>query len=207
MLNATITVSNGNADWIQQFAWVDTGILAPTMQAGGVNFTSIPNIACSPPVDANGNLIPGGKPALITANGISGGSVTGLTLQDPGNGYVVGYPPTIEAVPTDGNGSGFAAFTTVGNPINLTGSVMTMEIRQTAASAQAFVTVGSASPNTGITITSPTLGQFQIVLPKAQLALLNPGTSYVHDLIRLRTDGYTEQMWTGTITVIGGVTR
>lgn len=207
MLTATITVSNGNADWIQQFAWVDTGIVAPTMQAGGIGFTSLPNIVCSPPVDANGILIPGGKPALITANGISGGAVTGLTLQDPGNGYVAGYPPTITAVPTDGNGSGFAAFTTVGNPINLTGSTMTMEIRATASSVQALVTVGSAAPNTGITITNAALGQFQIVLPKAQLASLTPGASYVHDLVRLRTDGYTEQMWTGTITVIGGVTR
>lgn len=207
MLNATITVTNGNADWIQSFQWIDTGIVAPTLQAGGINFTSIPNIVCSSPVDANGNLIPGGVPALITANGISGGAVTGLTLQKPGVGYVAGYPPTITAVPTDGNGSGFAAFTTVGNPIDLTGSVMTMEIRQTAASVQALVTVGSAAPNTGITITNPTQGQFQIVLPKAQLALLVTGTSYVHDLIRLRTDTLTEQMWTGTIVVLGGVTR
>jgi hypothetical protein len=205
VLTATINVSNGNADWIQGFQWLDTGIVAPTLQSGGTAFGTIPQIVASPPVDANGNLIPFGRPALITANGVSGGAVTGLTLQDPGIGYVVGYPPSITAV--GGGGSAFAAFTVVGNPISMVGSSLSLEVRSIPSSVQTLITVGSVAPNTGITITDAANGKFTIVLPKAGLANLTAGQSYVHDLIRLRPDGLTERMWTGTINVDGGVTR
>lgn len=203
MLTATITVSN-NADWIQGFQWTDSGIAAPTLQAGGINYTSAPSVVCSPPVDANGNLVSGGKPAVVTCT-ISGGAVNALTRVDPGAGYVAGYPPKIYFV--GGNGSGAAAFTTVGNPIDLTGSSLWLEIRQSAAAAQVFATVGSALPLTGITITNASNGQFTIIIPKASLQLMAPGQLYVHDLLRLRPDGYTERLWTGTISVDGGVTR
>jgi hypothetical protein len=203
MLQANITVSN-NADWIQAFQWVDTGIQVPTLQSGGTGFTSVPQIVVSPPVDANGNPIVGGIPAQITAT-VSGGAVTALTLVSPGQGYVVGIPPSITAV--GGGGSGFAAYTMVGNAISLAGSTLTLEVRPTAASAQLLLTVGSAAPNTGITITNAPLGLFQIVLPMATLQNLTPGQQYVHDLLRLRPDGYTERMWTGTLSVDGGVTR
>jgi hypothetical protein len=206
MLNATITVSNNNnADWIQGFQWTDTGILAPTLQSGGTGFTTLPQIVASPPTDATGSLVIGGKPALITASGIGSGAVTGLTLQDPGIGYVIGYPPIISAV--GGGGSNFLAFTTVGNPVSLSGSSLTLEVRRTASDVQALITVGSASPNTGITITDAANGKFTIILPKLALAALTQGQVYVHDLVRLRPDGYTERLWTGTLTVDGGVTR
>jgi hypothetical protein len=39
-------------------------------------------VVCTPPQDANGNLIVDAEPALITANGVSSGAVTGLPLQD-----------------------------------------------------------------------------------------------------------------------------
>jgi hypothetical protein len=203
MLQANITVSN-NADWIQAFQWVDTGIQTPTLQSGGAGFTSAPSVVFSSPVDASGNLIAGGIPATGVAT-VSGGAVTGITLTNPGVGYLVGYPPSISFV--GGGGSGAAAYTTVGNPISLGSSTLTLEVRPTAGSAQLLLTVGTAAPNTGITITNGPMGQFQIILPMAALQNLQPGQQYVHDLLRLRPDGYTERMWTGTLSVDGGVTR
>lgn len=195
MLQANITVSN-NADWVQAFQWIDTGILLPTLQAGGTGFTSPPSVICSPPLDASGNLVVFGRPALVTAT-VSGGAVTGFTMVDPGEGYVAGYPPTISFV---GAGSGAQAFTTVGNPITLVGSTLTLEVRPTAASTQLL---GIAN----CTITDAVNGKFQIVIPKSLCQLLVPGQFYVHDLLRLRADSLTERMWTGTISVDGGVTR
>lgn len=204
-LQATINAST-NADWIQSFQFIDSGITTPVLQAGGNGFTSTPNIVCSAPVDANGNLIPGGKPALIAAT-LTGNTVSLLTLTDPGFGYVAGYPPKITAVPTDGNGSGFSAFTTVGNPITLVNSVLTLSIRPSAGSNQVMGTVGSASPNTGITFTNASAGQFQIIIPQSLLDTLNPAATYYHDLVQTLANGVNKQrIWTGTLTVDQGLT-
>jgi hypothetical protein len=90
-------------------------------------------------------------------------------------------------------------------PIDLTGSLLKLEIRMLEADHEAIVGVFS-SPDDGIVITNAVGGTFTILIDRARSARLAPG-QYVTDLVRLMPSGYQERMWEGTATVIEGTTR
>jgi hypothetical protein len=89
-------------------------------------------------------------------------------------------------------------------PIDLTGSLLKLEIRVLESDNEAVVDV--YSPDNGITITDAVGGSFTIVIDRAKSARLAPGT-YFTDLVRLMTNGYQERLWEGTATVVEGTTR
>ncbi len=107
---------------------------------------------------------------------------------------------TFNPVPTNVTFSkGFQYTTSANAPVDLTGSTLTMQVRASAANPTlAFPVV--------VAITDALNGGFSISIDASQLARASAGT-YVHDLVRLRPDGVTEQIWTGTMVVTAGVTR
>ena len=95
---------------------------------------------------------------------------------------------------------------TPGPPIDITGSLLKLEMRQHESDNEALLWADS-NPGNGITITDPVNGLFTIVLDRAErLARLYPGT-YVVDLVRLMPSGYQERLFEGTATVVEGTTR
>ncbi len=107
---------------------------------------------------------------------------------------------TFNPVPTNVTfAKAFAYQSSTGTPVDLTGSTLSMQVRSSAANpTRAFPVV--------VTITDAPNGGFSVSIDAAQLATAPAGT-YVHDLVRLRPDGVTEQIWTGTMVVTAGVTR
>ena len=91
------------------------------------------------------------------------------------------------------------------SPIDLSGSLLKLEIRAQEADYEAIV-FSFSSPNDGIFITDAVNGQFTITITRDKSARLAPGT-YVTDLVRLMPSGYQERMWEGTATVVEGTTR
>jgi hypothetical protein len=89
-------------------------------------------------------------------------------------------------------------------PIDLTGSLLKLEIRVLESDNEAVVDV--YSPDNGITITDAVGGSFTIVIDRAKSLRLAPGT-YFTDLVRLMTNGYQERLWEGTAIVVEGTTR
>jgi hypothetical protein len=93
---------------------------------------------------------------------------------------------------------------TVFTPIDLTGSILKLEIRIQEIDHEAIVSV--YSPDGGIAITDATQGEFTILIDRAHMLHLAAGQYFV-DLIRLMPTGYQERLWEGTATVVQGTTR
>jgi hypothetical protein len=89
-------------------------------------------------------------------------------------------------------------------PIDLTGSVIKMEIRNFETDHTAVVSVHS--PDDGIALPTPTNGKFEIMITRDMLARLSAG-DYVADIVRLMSDGIQERIWEGPVTVVEGTTR
>jgi hypothetical protein len=90
-------------------------------------------------------------------------------------------------------------------PIDLTGSVIKMEIRIQETDHEALVSV--FTPDNGIVFDGdPKNGRFIIALTRANLIRLAAG-SYVTDLVRLMPQGYQERIFEGTALVVEGTTR
>lgn len=104
--------------------------------------------------------------------------------------------PFLYATTTDG-GSTVA-------PINLTGSVLKLEMRIREADHEAVVSV--RSPDEGIDIVDAAGGAFQINILRPQLARLAVRDYFV-DLVRLLSNGNQERIFEGTATVVEGTTR
>jgi hypothetical protein len=88
--------------------------------------------------------------------------------------------------------------------VNLTGSVLRMQIRKNEADHTALVSL--SSPSSGIAITDAAAGKFTITIDRAASSLLAAG-DYVADVVRLRPDGYIERMIDATVNVVEGTTR
>jgi hypothetical protein len=89
-------------------------------------------------------------------------------------------------------------------PIDLTGSLLKLEIRSAESEHEAIVS--TFSPDNGIIITNAVGGSFTIVIDRSKSVRLAPGTYYT-DLVRTMTSGLQERLWEGTATVVEGTTR
>jgi hypothetical protein len=89
-------------------------------------------------------------------------------------------------------------------PIDLTNSLLKLEIRMQETDNEALVSV--FSPDAGITINDAVNGLFTILINRAHLTHLVAGLYFV-DLVRLMPNGYQERMWEGEATVVEGTTR
>jgi hypothetical protein len=89
-------------------------------------------------------------------------------------------------------------------PIDLTGSLLKLEIRVLETDHEALVSV--YSPDHGIILTNAAGGQFTILIDRAHLVHLAAGEYYT-DLVRLMPNGYQERMWEGSAIVVEGTTR
>jgi len=89
-------------------------------------------------------------------------------------------------------------------PIDLTGSIIKLEMRVNESDNEAIVAVWS--PDGGVTITDAVNGRFQVLIDRDHLRRIPAGT-YFCDMVRLMPSGYQERLWEGTATVIGGTTR
>lgn len=92
-----------------------------------------------------------------------------------------------------------ALTTSGGGALDLTNSTLRMQVRSSPLSPVLIFPVT-------VTVTNVTGGLVTISAPLSVMATVPPGT-YSHDMVRLRPDGITEQVWTGTLTVVAGVTR
>lgn len=93
---------------------------------------------------------------------------------------------------------------TVITPIDLTGSLLKLEIRILETDHEALVSV--FSPDHGIYLTNAAMGQFTILIRRDHMMHLAAG-DYFTDLVRLMPNGLQERMWEGTATVVEGTTR
>jgi hypothetical protein len=91
-------------------------------------------------------------------------------------------------------------------PIDLTGSLIKMEIRIQETDHEALVSV--FSPDNGITFDAgdPSAGRFTITIDRAHLIRLAPG-AYFADLVRLMANGFQERLFEGKVAVVEGTTR
>jgi hypothetical protein len=89
-------------------------------------------------------------------------------------------------------------------PIDLTGSVIKMEIRKQEADNSVMVSI--YSPDNGITINDAVNGEFTILIDRPRSSQLKAG-DYVSDIVRLMTNGWQERLWEGAVTVVEGTTR
>jgi hypothetical protein len=93
---------------------------------------------------------------------------------------------------------------TIFTPIDLTGSVLKMEIRTLETDREALVSV--YSPDGGIYLTNAVQGQFTVTILRSGLNYI-PAGEYFVDLVRLMPSGYQERLWEGTAVVVQGTTR
>jgi hypothetical protein len=89
-------------------------------------------------------------------------------------------------------------------PIDLTGSLLKLEIRIRETDHEALVSV--FSPDHGITFNDMVNGKFTVTIDRAHLARLAAGT-YFADLVRLMPNGYQERMIDAQAVVVEGTTR
>lgn len=99
-------------------------------------------------------------------------------------------------------------YTVSGDPPNiqsldLTGSVLSLQIRKTADDKSALVTITNGD---GVTLSDPIIGMFELRISRAKLKRLHAG-EYVADLVRTDLNGDIERMWEGVCVVVEGVTR
>ena len=90
------------------------------------------------------------------------------------------------------------------SPIDLTGSVISLEIRAQESDHEVWISV--YSPSNGIVINDAVNGAFTIIIPRKSLAQMQPG-DYVSDMVREMTNGFVERLWEGTVSVVQGTTR
>jgi hypothetical protein len=90
-------------------------------------------------------------------------------------------------------------------PIDLTGSLLKLEIRKRESDHEATV-FSFSSPDDGIYITDAVGGAFTIFIERNKSVRLAAG-DYVTDLVRLMPNGLQERLWEGTATVVDGTTR
>jgi hypothetical protein len=90
-------------------------------------------------------------------------------------------------------------------PIDLTGSTLTLEIRNHETDHEVFVAVTSDNSD-GIVINNAPGGAFTIVIPRDRMVRMVPG-DYVADLVREMTNGFQERLWEGVVNVVEGTTR
>lgn len=90
------------------------------------------------------------------------------------------------------------------NPIDLTGSTLSMMVYDQQDATNVLLVIDSGSG--GITVTNAAQGKFQINLPASKLGNLRPGV-YKHDLIQIKGDGSRPSIWEGSITIVAGPTR
>jgi hypothetical protein len=93
---------------------------------------------------------------------------------------------------------------TVFTPIDLTGSILKLEIRVQESDHEALVSV--YSPDGGIYLTNAAQGEFTILIERSNMTHLFAGQFFT-DLVRLMPNGYQERMWEGQATVVEGTTR
>lgn len=98
----------------------------------------------------------------------------------------------------------FAADGVTINPIDLTGSVLKLEIRIAETDHEALVSV--FSPDNGIVINDAVNGYFTVVINRAHMVYLSAGT-YFADLVRLLPNGFQERIIDMQATVVEGTTR
>ena len=89
-------------------------------------------------------------------------------------------------------------------PIDLTGSLLKLEIRMQETDHEALVSV--FSPDGGIIITNATGGTFTVLIDRAHLTHLAAGQYYC-DMVRLMTNSFQERLWEGSAIVVEGTTR
>jgi hypothetical protein len=94
--------------------------------------------------------------------------------------------------------------TSDGNPIDLTGSTINMQIRK--REGENSVMVDLSSPENGIAVTEPLLGEFTITI-KRDITRRIPPDEYVTDITRLRPDGLVERLFEGVANINLGTTR
>jgi hypothetical protein len=90
------------------------------------------------------------------------------------------------------------------DPIDLTGSLLKLEIRVLETDHEALVSV--FSPSNGIAINDAVNGYFTISIARDLLIRLAAGT-YVADLVRLMPNGFQERIIDCTAIVVVGTTR
>jgi hypothetical protein len=91
-------------------------------------------------------------------------------------------------------------------PIDLTGSVLKMQLRVNETDHEALVS--AASPDDGIAVTDGPNGAFTILLDRAsRLIRLADGQQYFVDLVRLMPTGLQERLFEGVAYVVEGTTR
>ena len=96
---------------------------------------------------------------------------------------------------------------TIARPaLDLTGSVLAMMVRRSAAATEALIALKSSDASPMLAIISAVNGAFTLRLPLASLQRMPPGV-YEHSLIRTRADGIKETIWRGTLTHAVGPTR
>jgi hypothetical protein len=89
-------------------------------------------------------------------------------------------------------------------PIDLSDSLIKLEIRKRESDHEAIVSV--SSPANGITITNAAAGAFTVAIARDKLIRLAPG-DYVTDMVRETSANYQERLWEGVATVVEGTTR
>ena len=89
-------------------------------------------------------------------------------------------------------------------PIDLTGSLIKLEIRIQEIDHEALVSV--FSPSNGIFFNDAVNGSFTITIDRAHLIRLAAGTYYA-DLVRLMPNGYQERILDAQAIVVEGTTR
>lgn len=95
-------------------------------------------------------------------------------------------------------------YTIDGEPIDLTGSTLNMQIRK--REEENSVMVDLSSPLNGIAITDALLGEFTITI-KRDITRRIPPDEYVTDITRLRPDGLVERLFEGVANINLGTTR
>jgi hypothetical protein len=96
------------------------------------------------------------------------------------------------------------------DPIDLTGSVLHLDVRRHASDVEAMIDLASSRAytveNGGIIIENAEAGDFTVHLPYKQLRHMRPGV-YAQSLIQVRPDGLRVAVWEGTLTHKAGPTR
>jgi hypothetical protein len=97
-----------------------------------------------------------------------------------------------------------------GVPVDLTGSILRMDVRSHVESHTTQISIASdvaySSEFGGIRILDAAAGKFSIHLPITELRHM-PAGDYVHSLIRQRPDSLFEAIWEGGLTHLLGPTR
>src|SRR3954465_15755009 len=87
-------------------------------------------------------------------------------------------------------------------PIDLSTSIIKLEIRKREPDHEAIVSV--SSPSNGISITDAPGGAFTVAIMRDKLVRLAPG-EYVTDMVR-ETPDFQERLWEGAAIVVEGTT-